>query len=192
MAELKLGDEIVANIDDLRKYYEFMEILECFKSGELAQWMAQNGYIDEANALHSLPKDLSVGQLHLKLYEILNGADSALPLLRDYFEAFDRWMQKQDELNASLDRAIEARDDENLEFEIEKAVAEADNLCKKCYEIAEPLAQNTGSAKEQWGRAKLNFQLSSLAESIKMINLSKQIAFNKRCVARNLEGISAP
>lgn len=105
MAELKLGDETIANIDELREHYSFSDIFEYFKSGELVAWCDKNGYSDEAKVVESLAKDLPKSP-HLKLYEIFNGADKTPQWLRDYFVAYSKWEQKQDELSALIDKAL--------------------------------------------------------------------------------------
>lgn len=107
MAELKLGDEIIANIDDLREHYSFSDIFEYFKSGELVAWLEQNGYSDEANAIKSLPKDLREARIHLKLCKILTDADETARWLIEWFgKYYGKWVKKTDELSALLDRAL--------------------------------------------------------------------------------------
>ena len=107
MAELKLGDEIIANIDDLREHYSFSDILTHFKSGELVAWCEKNGYSDESNAIKSLPKDLREAQIHLKLCKIFIGADKTPRWILQWFgEYYDEWAKKTDELSALLDKAL--------------------------------------------------------------------------------------
>ncbi len=47
MAKLKLGDKIIANIDELRDNYDFVDIFAYFKSGKLVAWCDKNGHSDE-------------------------------------------------------------------------------------------------------------------------------------------------
>lgn len=204
-----VGGNNIANIDDLRKYYGFIDIFEYFKSGELAQWLEKNGYSDETNAIKSLSKDLNVGQIHLKLYEILNGADKTPPFLKEYFEAFGKWTQKQDELTILLDKAlplyesleknnfieseVEKKERKSLDSEISEVEYIERELYGDCESLLDKLQQNEGSVSEVWNSVKLNFKLIALSLATSAENkmkMSQMTTIVAKMISKQIEGLS--
>lgn len=204
-----VGGNNIANIDDLRKYYGFIDIFEYFKSGELAQWLEKNGYSDETNAIKSLSKDLNVGQIHLKLYEILNGADKTPPFLKEYFEAFGKWTQKQDELTILLDKAlplyesleknnfieseVEKKERKSLDSEISEVEYIERELYGDCESLLDKLQQNEGSVSEVWNSVKLNFKLIALSLATSAENTMKRsqmTTIGAKMLSKQIEGLS--
>ncbi len=175
MAELKLGDETIANIDELREHYSFSDIFEVFKSGELVAWCDKNGYSDEVKAVESLAKD-SPKSPHLKLYEIFNGADKTPQWLRDYFALYSKWEQKQDELSALLDKALplyeslekndyaeseaDKKERESLDYKISEIECVAMDIYFECANFN--ISNDENDTKETLRSTRLSFGLMSL------------------------------
>lgn len=177
MAELKLGDTAIANIDKLREHYSFSDIFEVFKSGELVAWCDKNGYSDEAKAVESLAKD-SPKSPHLKLYEIFNGADKTPQWLRDYFMAYSKWEQKQDELSALIDKALplyeslekndyteseaDKKERESLDDKIGEIEFVANNMYFEINNLLGNIPNDENDTKETLRSTRLSFGLMSL------------------------------
>ena len=187
MIELKL-----VNIDDLREHYSFSDILTHFKSGTLVVWCDKNGYSDEAKAVQSLAKD-SPKSPHLKLYEIFNGADNTPQWLRDYFELYSKWEQKQDELSALIDKALplyeslekndydegeaDKKERESLDDKIGEITNTINALDSKCEAILYDL-QYCDDIKEQWQNLRLHSSLAVLSAQKCVSNYKKQSKIN--------------
>lgn len=158
-----VGQTHILTIDDLRERYNFSDILEYFKSGELVAWLEQNGHIDEAKAVESLSKDSPKSQ-HLKLYEILNGADNTPQWIREWFGIYDEWLEKYNELEPLLDKALglyatlkvgdyqasdDERDDiESLNSKIKKLANEINDIECKCGDVIENRRQQCKDYRE--------------------------------------------
>ncbi len=189
-----VGETHILKIDDLRKNYNFSDILEYFKSGELVAWCDKNGHSDESNAIKSLPKDLSEAQIHLKLYEILNGANNTPQWLREYFKIYEKWLNKQDELSALMDKALplyeslkknnyannEAVENEieTLNDEMQKIENDADEIYHQCEDLTNEVDEQIDAKdnpKKQIANVKLIVRLGSLYmdRRIKMLELTK-------------------
>ena len=177
MAELKLGDKTIANIDELREHYSFSDIFEYFKSGKLVVWCEKNGYSDEAKAVESLAKD-SPKSPHLKLYEIFNGADNTPQWLRDYFALYSKWEQKQDELSALMDKALplyeslekngyaeseaDKKERESLDDKISEMEFVANDVYFELNELLNNIPNDENDTKETLRSTRLSFGLMSL------------------------------
>lgn len=177
MAELKLGDKVIANIDELREHYSFSDIFEVFKSGALVAWCDKNGYSDEAKAVESLAKDSSKSP-HLKLYEILNGTNNTPQWLRDYFVAYNKWEQKQDELSALMDKALplyeslekndygeseaNQKERESLDDKINEIECVARDIYFECENLLSNIPNDENDTKEALHSTRLSFGLMSL------------------------------
>ena len=177
MAELKLGDETIANIEDLREHYSFSDIFELFKSGELVAWCDKNGYSNEAKAVESLAQD-SPKSPHLQLYEIFNGADNTPQWLRDYFALYSKWEQKQDELSALIDKALplyesfeknnyaeseaDKKERESLDDKISEIEFVANDMYFELNELLNNIPNDENDIKEALRSTRLSFGLMSL------------------------------
>lgn len=173
-----VGQTHILKIDDLREHYNFSDILEYFKNGELVAWLEQNGHIDEAKAVESLSKDSPKSQ-HLKLYEILNGADNTPQWIREWFGIYDEWLEKYNELEPLLDKALdlyatlnvgdyqasddECEDIESLNNKIEKLVEEIQDIERKSGGVIENRQQQCKDYLEIMGFYRLTSSLMRLA-----------------------------
>lgn len=224
MAELKLGDKVIANIDELREYYSYINILEyckssklvawyekngysdeakaveslvnklreyysfsdifeVFKSGALVAWCEKNGYRDEAKAVESLAQD-SPKSPHLQLYEIFNGADKTPQWLRDYFVAYSKWEQKQDELSALIDKALplyevleknnyaeseaDKKERESLNDKINEIECVARDIYFECENLLSNIPPNDGNNLNEMARLSFGLRLSFALMSLYM------------------------
>lgn len=208
MAELKLGDTAIAHIGELREHYSFSDIFEVFKSGALVAWLAQNGHSDKAKAVESLAQD-SPKSPHLKLYEILNGADNTPQWIRDYFALYSKWEQKQDELLALIDKALplyesleknnydeseaDKKERESLDDEISEITNAINALDSKCEAILYDL-QYCDDIKEQWQNLRLCLSLAVLSAQKCVSNHKKLSKINDivfKMVSKRLNKLSA-
>lgn len=178
VAKLKLGDKSIVNIDELRENYDFVDIFAYFKSGKLVVWCDKNGLSNESSAIKSLPKDLNEAQIHLKLYEILNGANNTPQWLREYFKIFENWLNKQDELLALIDKAksLKKRNydkNEAVENEIESLKDEIYKIEQDADEIHWQSAAFLDKAREQnCAKDNLNKQIDDAILAIRLSSLS--------------------
>lgn len=204
MTKLKL-----ANLEELRARYDFVGILAYFKSGELVAWCDKNGFSNESSAIKSIPKDSNETQIHLRLYEILNGADNTPQWLRDYFVAYSKWEQKQDELSALIDKALplyksleknnyaeseaDKKERESLDDKIRKIENAINALDSKCETILDDL-QYCDDIKEQWQNLRLHSSLAVLAAQKCVSNHKKQSKINDivfKMASKQLNKLSA-
>lgn len=173
-----VGETHILKIDDLKEHYNFSDILEYFKSGELVAWLEQNGHSDKAKAVESLLKDLPKSP-HLKLYEILNGADSTPQWIREWFGIYDEWLEKYNELEPLLDKALglyatlkvdgyqtsddERKDIESLDSKISKLAEEIEYIEHKSGDVIANRRQQCKDILEIFGIDKITWSLMRLA-----------------------------